>query len=102
MSSSSVILKVKLLSLYNNSFEFNSTSFWLNVMRLKSGLAVVYISCKTALVEDATIFDFINIVSFACKLMTFWDGRILLEKILVDARLKHIGRYKVAPFGNIN
>ncbi len=34
--------------------------------------------------------------------MTFWDGKILLEKILVDARLKPIGRYKVESAGNIN
>ena len=40
-------------------------------MTLKSGLADVYISCKTAFVELATILDFINIVSFACNLMTF-------------------------------
>ncbi len=71
-------------------------------MRRKSRLAVVYISCKTALVEDATIFDFINIVSFAFNLMTFCDGKILLETILVHARLKPIGRYKVGPVGNIN
>ncbi len=71
-------------------------------MTLKSGLAEVYISSKTDLFKDATILDFMNIVSLACNLMTFWDGKILLENILVDARLKPIGKYKVESVGNIN
>ena len=62
-------------------------------MTLKSGLAEVYIYCKT---------DVLNIVSVACNLMTFWDDKKLLEKILVDVRLKPIGRYKVEVDGNIN
>ena len=64
-------------------------------MTLKSGLQVVYISCKTACVELPTIFDFINIVSFACNLMTLEDVKEELKKMLLDPRLNPIGRYKV-------
>ena len=101
LSASSVILKEKVLSLYSNCLEFNSTSFWMKEMTLKSGLADVYISYKTDFVELATILDFINIVSFACNLMTFWEVKLELIKILVDPRLKPIGKYKVELAGNI-
>ena len=71
------------------------------MITLKSGLQPVYISCRTDLFDVPTIFDFIKMVSFACNLMTFADGKEPLIKTLVDPRIKPMGRYKVDVVGKM-
>ena len=66
-----------------------------------TGLALVYISCKTDLLDLDTILDLMKSVSLACSLMTLADVKEPEMKTFVDAFTKPIGRYRVEVGGKM-
>jgi hypothetical protein len=89
-------VNVKLLELVINSFEFISIFFWLKVMKEKSGMAVLYISCRTDRLELDTTPLLMKIVSLAWRLMKL-DYVIdpSDENVFVDPIVKPNGRHNI-------